>query len=173
MQDADFISGAEMIQKVFSNISPEKINQSNKIMDSWQKTVSKISGNGEQLASHSRVADLKNGILLVETDHPGWSQMLQLHKKFILTGMNRLCGGVKIDSLAFKIKGSNATLGDSEEIARRATEKYAQKLDAEQKILEEKGFVNNSDSAQKKAENPLPQEIMDIFNRLKGIDQQS
>lgn len=173
MENEDFISGAEMIQKVFTNISPAKIDEGNKVMGAWQKTVSKISGNGEQLAAHSRVADLKNGILLVETDHPGWSQMLQMHKKFILTGMKRLAGDVRIDSLAFKIRGSNAALSDSEEIACRATERYARKLDEEQKILEEKGFVNKSSSADKKDESPLPPEITAIFNRLKGIDQYS
>ena len=132
----EFMSGAQMITRVFNNISSQDIEKSSKIQQAWQTTVSKIYGNGEKLAAHSSIVDLKNGILLVESDHPGWNQMLQMHKKFILTGLNRLSGGVKIESLAFRVKGSDASLANSDEVARRAVEKYAQKIEAEQKKLE-------------------------------------
>jgi predicted nucleic acid-binding Zn ribbon protein len=38
---------------------------------------------GEDMISHSSVKDLNNGILLVEADHPGWIQLLQIRKKKI------------------------------------------------------------------------------------------
>lgn len=167
-----FISGSEMITRVFKNISPSDIEKGNKIERAWKTTVSKISGNGEKLAAHSSVVDLKNGILLVESDHPGWNQMLLMHKKFILTGMNRLSGGVKIESLAFRLKGSDASLADNEEIAKKAIEKYAQKIDAEQKRLEEMGYgqpkaaATGVEGGQDK-EN-LPPELNAIFERLKN-----
>ncbi len=173
----EFISGAQMITKVFKNISSNDIEQNAKIHKAWEETVSKISGNGEKLAAHSSVVDLKNGILLVECDHPGWSQMLQLHKKFILTGLNRLSGGVKIDSLAFRVKGSTASLANPDEIAKRAVEKYAQKIDEEQKRLEEMGYVNKPAAAGgegatgqeggESAANQLPPELNAIFERIK------
>ena len=31
---------------------------------------------GERLASNTRVLDLKNGVLIIESDHPGWIQYL-------------------------------------------------------------------------------------------------
>lgn len=167
----EFINSAQMITKVFNNISGQDIEQSSKIQQAWQTTVSKISGNGEKLAAHSSIVDLKNGILLVESDHPGWNQMLQMYKKFILTGLNRLSGGVKIESLAFRVKGSDAALANSDEVARRAVERYAQKIDAEQKKLEEMGYgsqdaaVGNEGGQGK--EN-LPPELNAIFERLKN-----
>ncbi len=175
-----FISGSEMITKVFNNISSGAAEKANKIQRAWQETVSKISGNGEKLAAHSSVVDLKNGVLLVESDHPGWNQTLQFHKKFILTGLNRLSGGVKIDSIAFRVRGSGAALADSDEIARKAVERYAQKIDAEQKRLEEMGYVNKPAAAGKEgvagqegAEsnnggNQLPPELNAIFERIKA-----
>lgn len=170
----EFMSGAQMITRVFNNISSQDIEKSSKIQQAWQTTVSKISGNGEKLAAHSSIVDLKNGILLVESDHPGWNQMLQMHKKFILTGLNRLSGGVKIESLAFRVKGSDASLTNSDEVARRAVEKYAQKIEAEQKKLEELGYANKKAAAggdevqgQENGADQLPPELNAIFERLK------
>ncbi len=163
-----FISGAEMISNVFRNISCGEVEQSDKVVRAWQTTVSKISGNGQQLADHSRVIDLKNKILLVETDHPGWSQMLQMHKKFILIGLNRLSGDVRIESLAFRVKGSDARLSDVAEIdkiTQRASQEYKDKMDAEQKALEAQGFVNRNTEQREKG--GLPPELSAIFDRLK------
>lgn len=157
----DFVDSAQMIMKVFNNLSAQDMEEYGKAQKAWQETVSKISVNGEKLAAHSSVADLKNGILLIESDHPGWNQMLQMHKKFILTGMNRLCGGMKIESLAFKVKGSVASLADPDEIAKRAVEKYAQKIEEEQKQLEDMGFKNQ------KSDSELPPELKAIFDRIR------
>lgn len=173
----EFLSGAQMITRVFKNISASDVEQSDTVFKAWKNTVSKISGNGEKLAAHSWPIELKNGILLVESDHPGWNQTLQFHKKFILTGLNRLSGGVKIESLAFRVKGSGASLADSDEITKKAVEKYAQKIDAEQKRLEEMGYVNQHAAAdgegsqgQEGGENAvsqLPPELSAIFERMK------
>ena len=166
----EFIDSAQMISKVFKNISSQDVENSSKIQQAWQTTVSKISGNGEKLAAHSYPVDLKNGVLLVESDHPGWNQMLQMHKKFILTGLNRLSGGVAIETLAFKVKGSGAALADKEELERKAVEKYAQKIDAEQKKLEEMGYGSQDAAAGKEAgkgQESLPPELNEIFERMK------
>ena len=63
--------------------SPEK-----NMMNVWKSVVSKIKSPrdddnekrmpiGERLAGNTRVIDLKNGILLIETDHSGWIQYLK------------------------------------------------------------------------------------------------
>ena len=175
----DFISGSEMITRVFKNISVSDVEQCDKIQKAWQATVSKISGNGEQLAAHSNPVDLKNGILLVESDHPGWNQMLQMRKQFILRGLNWLSGGVKIESLAFRVKGSGAQLADSEEISKKAVERYSKKIEEDQKRLEEMGYGkpkaaanlgagdNFADGEEAKGGESLPPELNAIFERLK------
>ncbi|UKI55723.1 MAG: DUF721 domain-containing protein [Treponema succinifaciens] len=62
------------------------------IYDEWKKILSRIKTNssnpneGLNMAGHSRVIDLKNGILLIEADHPGWISLIQFHKKYILNG---------------------------------------------------------------------------------------
>ena len=52
------------------------------LFDSWADITAK---NGiPAAADHSRIRDLDRGILLVETDHPGWKQILQTKQSKLL-----------------------------------------------------------------------------------------
>lgn len=173
MEKTDFISGAQIISSFFENIENQKLENTSKILVAWKKTVQKISGNGAQLFDHSRIVDLKNGILLVETDHPAWSQMLQFHKKFILTGLNKICADDtnKIESLVFRVRGSNATLADAgKKIAATEMKKYSEKLNAEEKILFEKGILGKEKESvnENKNDEELPDNLKEIFTRMKS-----
>lgn len=173
MEKTDFISGAQIISSFFENIENQKLESTSKILVAWKKTVQKISGNGAQLFDHSRIVDLKNGILLVETDHPAWSQMLQFHKKFILTGLNKICADDtnKIESLVFRVRGSNATLADAgKKIAASEMKKYSEKLNAEEKILFEKGIFGKKKESvnENKNDEELPDNLKEIFTRMKS-----
>jgi predicted nucleic acid-binding Zn ribbon protein len=44
----------------------------------WEKIA------GKAVSDHARLIDVRDGILLVEVDHPGWLQMLQLRKEALL-----------------------------------------------------------------------------------------
>ena len=173
MEKTDFISGAQIISSFFENIENQKLESTSKILVAWKKTVQKISGNGAQLFDHSRIVDLKNGILLVETDHPAWSQMLQFHKKFILTGLNKICADDtnKIESLVFRVRGSNATLADAgKKIAAAEMKKYSEKLNTEEKILSEKGILGKEKESvnENKNDEELPDNLKEIFTRMKS-----
>lgn len=173
MEKTDFISGAQIISSFFENIENQKLESTSKILVAWKKTVQKISGNGAQLFDHSRIVDLKNGILLVETDHPAWSQMLQFHKKFILTGLNKICADDtnKIESLVFRVRGSNATLADAgKKIAAAEMKKYSEKLNAEEKILFKKGIFGKEKESvnENKNDEELPDNLKEIFTRMKS-----
>ena len=60
---------------------------------------------GERLASNTRVLDLKNGVLIIESDHPGWIQYLKFYQSFIIKGLKMEKPELKINSLAFRLKG--------------------------------------------------------------------
>ena len=117
MQNENIISINEMLSLVCDNIEKAELEKNNKLLKSWKFVVSSIKSsgiNGENLGAnlyaHSRVIDLKNGILLVECDHPGWIQTLRLYQKYILTGLRRGVPDTKISSLAFRLRGTNAEL---------------------------------------------------------------
>ena len=55
----------------------------------------------------------KNGVLLVEADHPGWIQYLRMYQKFIIKGLNMNLPDLKITSLAFRVTGQKVNLSES------------------------------------------------------------
>ena len=129
------------------NIDPEQVRQGNKISSLWTQIVESIRSNsingeniGKNMASHSRVIDLKNGILLVEADHPGWIQMLGNYKKYILKGFQMKIPELKIETLAFRLAGTNAEISkihrEIDEEKQRNAEEF--RINKEQKELEKK-----------------------------------
>ena len=116
------ISAADMMLQA-ANIN---IDSANEICSIWKKVVSGVHSSryesensekrmpiGERLAGNTRVIDLKNGVLLVETDHPGWIQYLRMYQKFIIKGLNMNLPDLKISTLAFRVTGQKVNLSES------------------------------------------------------------
>ena len=61
---------------------------------------------GEDMVSHSSVKDLTNGILLIEADHPGWIQLLQMRKKKILKNIRIFYPELDVIGIRFILKSS-------------------------------------------------------------------
>ncbi len=78
-------------------------------MENGYSSVFKSWGNiaGEDMISHSSVKDLKNGILLVEADHPGWIQLLQMRKKKILKNVQKNYPELDIIDMRFILKNKH------------------------------------------------------------------
>lgn len=160
----DVVSAKEMINRAFSNIESSAFDKNSKITNAWKNTVSKLSMEGEKLAAHSRIIDLKNGVLLIEADHPGWIQMLQMQKKFILKGLNFTVKELDIKTLAFRLKGTDAKLAAAvqEEIEVQESEEFHDNIRKAENQLERMGYR----ASKKKGE--LPKELTDIFESLKN-----
>jgi hypothetical protein len=141
INDQSIITAADMITQVFSNIDKSSVENSSKLFGTWKNVLLKVHKYGERLAAHTELIDLKNGILLVETDHPGWIQIMQLYSKFILTGLQNALPELHILSLAFRLKGSDASLcGNSYDDQIREDRKVlSRKLEEEDKKLEISG----------------------------------
>jgi hypothetical protein len=87
--------------------------------ESWRSVV------GERLAAHSRVVDLDKGILIVEAEHPGWIQLLQLRQTKALEALSKRFPDLTFRGIAFRLAGEeyrpSSTISDKEP-ADRATE---------------------------------------------------
>jgi|GEM_PF-333469 len=58
---------------------------------------------GENLAAHSRPVDVRNGIVFVEAEHPGWIQLLQMDQNRILETIRRTFPELGVSGIAFKL----------------------------------------------------------------------
>ena len=91
---------------------------------------------GERLAGNTRVVDLKNGVLLVETDHSGWIQYLRMYQKFILNGLKMNLPELKITNLAFRVAGEKVSLSESyEQQLKKSREEMSKKIEEQERQL--------------------------------------
>ena len=62
---------------------------------------------GTTLAAHSRLVDVQNGIILVEVDHPGWLQMLQLRKGAVLDAARRMAPQASLEGIRIRLSAGD------------------------------------------------------------------
>ena len=167
----EVMSCADLISLTYSNIERNTLEKNNKLYNSWKKIVTSIknydsdSNIGQNLFEHSNVVEIKNNILLIETDHPGWIQMFQLKKKYILNGLNMYVPELKIDALAFRLKGSNVSLSNVnyDTAYKNESEKLKEKMKKDEEIINkfekkvEKKVVENK---------KLPEDILEKFKKM-------
>lgn len=58
---------------------------------------------GEELAGHCRLAEVEDGVLVVEVEHPGWMQMLTLQKQGVLEAARRAAPKARITGMRARI----------------------------------------------------------------------
>ena len=139
------ISAADMMLQA-ANIGTSEANE---ICSVWKKVVSGVHSFkhesedsdkrmplGERLAGNTRVIDLKNGVLLVESDHPGWIQYLRMYQKFILKGLQMNLPELKITNLAFRVAGEKVNLSEAyDQQVRKSRNEMAKKIEEEERQL--------------------------------------
>jgi hypothetical protein len=166
INEQSVITAADMITQVFSNIDKADAENSNRLLGTWKAVVSKIHKYGEKIAAHTELIELKNGVLLVETDHPGWIQIVQMYSKFILTGLERAVPELKISSLAFRLKGSDFSLCGKtyDEQIQEDRRKLSEKLEAQDRLLENHNKIEETSGA---GQVELPPELKARLDDLK------
>ena len=165
------VSAADMMLQA-ANIN---VDSANEICSVWRKVVSGVRSMkhesedsdkrmplGERLAGNTRVIDLKNGVLLVEADHPGWIQYLRMYQKFILTGLKMNLPALKITSLAYRVAGEKVNLSETyEHQLEKSRREQAARLEKEEKELEK----YNKSSPTRSSE--LPPELLAKFDSIR------
>ncbi len=68
------------------------------IFDKWSELV------GRSIGKHSRVIELDRGSVIVEVDHPGFSQLIYLKKNAILEKLNREYPDLNIKNIRVVLK---------------------------------------------------------------------
>ena len=84
--DADKLSRGEKVSSFFA---------------SWASLV------GPRFAAHSRVLDVHNGLLVIEAEHPGWIQLLQMRQSGILEDVARRFPELGLRGIVFRLADSS------------------------------------------------------------------
>lgn len=178
MNETDY-SSANVLSRLFSSLSVDKFKESSDVSTAWQQTLLSIKGfqsdgtkpaeYGSQLVDHSRIIDLKDGILIVETDHPGRIQMFQLYKNYILNGLKRKIPGIPIRNIVFKLNRIETTTGGlrmptKEEVDKAVAGQEYQKSETR---AADAAIDVSSQNASSGNNSSLPSELQDIFASMK------
>lgn len=76
--------------------------------NSWNKIA------GTDISNHSRLSDIKNGILYIEVDHPGWIQLIQLRKKEILKKTKSMFPQLEINDIRIFLEKHKKTVPEKD-----------------------------------------------------------
>lgn len=134
----------------------EKLRRGEKYSDffsSWAGIV------GTRLAAHSRVADIDKGILIVEAEHPGWIQLLQLRQSSILEATEKRYPEFRLKGIAFRLienRDTVKTIDPGEKTNGTAPESVEDEATDSDKLAQGQA-----------AEVPINPEVKALFSELK------
>lgn len=93
----EFKKASEIISTLFNGLNINQMEQSNLFIKNWKEIV------GDKIASHSSIIDVDRGVVIVEVDHPGWSQQIQFKKKQILYNLSKNFPELNIKNLVMRV----------------------------------------------------------------------
>lgn len=93
----EFRKASEVVTALFNGFDASGMGRAQAFFRSWRELV------GEKIAAHSRIVDVDRGAVIVEVDHPGWSQQLQFRKAAVLTTLARSYPELNIKTLVIRV----------------------------------------------------------------------
>jgi len=123
---------------------------------------------GSRLGEHSKPADIRHGILIVETEHQGWMQLLQLQQDRILEEIQRRFPDLKIRGIAFRLGESGVSASASASMPGRVSglrpPESAPESAAEKEVEKEAEKAMDEKAGK---ETKLPQDMVAMFARIR------
>jgi hypothetical protein len=84
--------------------TPGKAGEYSRLFSVWEQLTEK---HGIAAAAHhSRIQDVRRGILIVDADHPGWIQILQIKEHMLLSELQKSFPNLDINGIAFRLSTS-------------------------------------------------------------------
>lgn len=122
---------SDLLPTFFSGILQDKLDENQTIKKSWVQILQSISVTTEKLIDHTKIIELKNETLYIETDHPGWIQLVQLNKNKIIKQLKKSYPELKINSFSFIIQNKNKKIENSnlENLTIEEKEKWIHRFD--------------------------------------------
>ena len=161
--NAEIMKG--VLEGILSDIDKKRMEENSIFVSKWKKIVTSVKSVinpdcGNTMYSHSQIIDVKNGTLILQVDHPGFIQLFETYKKYILRGLEMHLPQMNIKNISYildKKKDYNTQRDLTREEMRAAIEK--------QDIKENSQMMNDQEfsTVQKK----FPPELEAIFSRMR------
>ena len=106
MSDKDedpFSRAGDVVKAVFDRISPAGMQSYVQLYASWGEIA------GDEMAFHVQPRDIREGTLILESDHPGWSQKLQLTQRKILREIQSRYPELEVRRIHLRMRSNEGT----------------------------------------------------------------
>lgn len=84
---------ADILRSIMNDQEARRAGEWSSFFKGWEAVA------GNDIAAHSAVRDVKQGTVIIEVDHPGWLQMLQMRKVQILSKMQQRYPALEIKDM--------------------------------------------------------------------------
>lgn len=140
--DDQFSRAGDVLKTLFDRLLPEDAAGYTRFFSGWEKIA------GAQTAIHVYPRDIVNNVLILETDHPGWSQQIRMRQEGLLKAIRSKYPELNIkrirvvigDSQTNESRGKNFHGRKEEKIQSVPTEPSKQK--SEQYNEDDESFFN-------------------------------
>lgn len=112
MDDSRIKDVSSLLRAFFDDETARKGGRYAEFFSSWKGIA------GDRLASHSRVADIDRHNLVVEAEHPGWIQLLQLRQSEILAAVNRRFPELELRGIVFRLARNGPPMEGEDGVAK-------------------------------------------------------
>jgi hypothetical protein len=103
---------------------------------------------GSRLAAHSRVADVDKGFLVIEAEHPGWIQLLQIKQSSILSEISHRYPELGLRGIVFRLSDKGSASGRAAVLfAEKSREKTVSEARAAEEAVAEDGKMRAQELA--------------------------
>ena len=164
-------SNSEMIKAVLegilSDVDKKRMEESSIFISKWKKIVTSVKSIvnpdcGNSMYAHSQVIDVKDGTILLQVDHPGFIQLFETHKKYILRGLEMHIPQMKIKNMSYVLNKKN-DYNTPREMTKEEVRKSLEKQYPEEKISD--NAITEQNSSRQRY---FPPELEAIFSRMRN-----
>jgi len=102
MANSPIRKASDLLASILPAESLDKTNMWSEFFKSWKFIA------GERFCVHAKPFDVRNGIVIVEADHPGWIQLMQFEQSRMLKKFQDNFPELKLRGIAFKVRNEEA-----------------------------------------------------------------
>lgn len=157
-----------VLEGILSDVDKHRMRDSATILEKWKSIITSIKSVvnpdcGKTMYFHSRIIDIKDDVIILQVDHPGFIQLFENHKKYILRGIQMKIPQLKIRNITYRLDKKD-NYNTQRDLTRQEMERAIDKETAKNGQSAEKTNENDCRISEKKG---YPPELEAIFSRLR------
>jgi len=102
----------DLLKDFFDQGFLEEAKNASDFFHCWPDALKSV--NLSRAADHSRLADLRREVVIIEADHPGWVQLLQTRQEALLGFLQKFCASkdITVNGISFRLAKSGLSQHD-------------------------------------------------------------